>query len=290
MRGLFLPLFLLLAALLPAQDRKSSCNSCPTWNIAQPAFRLYGNTYYVGTHGLSTILITSDKGHILIDAALPESAPHIVENIRALGFRVEDIKLIVNSHVHFDHGGGLAELQHLSGARVAASEWTADVMKKGIVPLDDPQFGVIIPSPRISKVEAFKDGATLSAGGVKITAHLTPGHTPGGTSWTWKSCEENRCLNFVYADSLTAVSADGYLYSQRKQYPHAEDFEHSFAFLEAAPCDILITPHPEAGNLWDHLENRTTHPDALVDPNACRTLAGSLREKLKQRLASETPK
>ena len=290
MRGLSLPFFLLLAAVLSAQERPSSCNSCPTWNIPQPAFRIYGNTYYVGTHGLSAILIASDKGHVLIDAALPESVPHIVENIRALGFRVEDIKLIVNSHVHFDHGGGLAEMQRLSGAHVAASAWTANVMNKGIVPRDDPQFGVIIPSPRIAKVETFEDGATLSAGSVKVTAHLTPGHTPGGTSWTWTSCESGRCLQFVYADSLTAVSADGYLYSQRKQYPRAEDFERSFAFLERTPCDILITPHPEAGNLWDHMGQRVKDPDALINPAACRALAGSLREKLKQRLASETAK
>lgn len=290
MRGIFTA-SLLLVTLLPAQERPSSCNGCPTWNVAQPSFRLYGNTYYVGTHGLSALLITSEKGHILIDAGLPESAPRIVENIRALGFRVEDIQLIVNSHVHFDHGGGLAELQALSGARVAASAWTADVMRRGIVPRDDPQHGVIIASPKIAtKVETFKDGETLTLGALSVTAHLTPGHTPGGTSWTWKACENNRCLNFVYADSLTAVSAEGYLYSHRKQYPHAEDFESSFRFLESIPCDVLVTPHPEAGELWDHLAMRPTNPNALVNPNACRSLGAGLREKLRLRLAGEVTK
>ena len=278
----------LLLAQLPVQDRPSSCSNCPTWNVAQPGFRLFGNTYYVGTHGLSSILITSPQGHILIDAALPESVPRIVDNIRSLGFRVEDIKLILNSHVHFDHGGGLVELQRLSGARMAASPWSADAMMKGVVPRDDPQFGAIIPSPKIeTKVRTFKDGAVLEVGSLAVTAHYTPGHTPGGTSWTWRACEKDRCLNMVYADSLSAVSEDGFLFSRRSQYPHAEDFEGSFAFLARVPCDLLITPHPEASGLWDHLEQRKTNPEALVNSNACRIFAGSLREKLKERLATE---
>jgi metallo-beta-lactamase class B len=283
-------LFLVLVAQLTAQERRSSCADCPTWNMPQRGFRIYGNTYYVGTHGLSSVLITSETGHVLIDGALPESVPHIVANIRSLGFKVEDIKLIVNSHVHFDHAGGIAELQKLSGARVAASQWTADVMKKGVVPRDDPQFGTIIPAARIARVETFKEGDALSAGAVSVTAHPTPGHTPGGTSWTWRSCENGRCLQLVYADSLTAVSADGFLFSRREQYPHAEDFERSLSFLESTPCDILITPHPEASNLWQRLEQRTSIADTLIDPAACRVLAESVRERLKKRLATESGK
>jgi metallo-beta-lactamase class B len=118
-----------------------------------------------------------------------------MSQVRALLFRIEDIKLIVNSHVHFDHAGGIAELQKLSGARVAAGPWTADVMKRAIVPRDDPQFGLIVPIARVSRVEILKDGETLKAGAVTVTAHFTPGHTPGGTSWTWRSCEDARCLN-----------------------------------------------------------------------------------------------
>src|SRR5437016_7132749 len=106
-------LLLMLAIPVVAQDMRSSCANCATWNLPQQPFRIYGNTYYVGTHGLSSILITSDRGHVLIDGALSESVPPIVANIRTLGFKVEDIKLIVNSHVHFDHAGGIAELQKL---------------------------------------------------------------------------------------------------------------------------------------------------------------------------------
>jgi metallo-beta-lactamase class B len=193
-RRILLPLFLIFPIL--ARDVHTSCANCVAWNKPHPAFQIYGNTYYVGTDGLSSVLITSAAGHVLIDGALPESASRIVANIRSLGFRIEDVKLIVNSHVHFDHAGGIAELQKLSGARVAASQWTADVMKKGAVPRDDPQFGTIVPIARVARVETFKDGDTLTAGALKVTAHFTPGHTPGGTSFAWQSCENGRCLNF----------------------------------------------------------------------------------------------
>ncbi len=283
-------LLLLLAAHLPAQERQFPCSSCATWNQPQKPFRIYGNTYYVGPHGLSSILITSNAGHILIDGALPESAPLIVANIRALGFRVEDIKLILNSHAHFDHAGGIAELQKLSGARVAASQWTADVMKKGAVPRDDPQFGTISPIIPVARVETFKEETTLTVGPLAVTPHLTPGHTPGGTSWTWRSCENDRCLNLVYLDSLAPVSADGFLFSRRTDNPRGEDFERSYSFLEKTPCDILLTPHPDASNLWQHLEQRDARPDALIDPAACRAFAETSREQLKQRLARESSK
>lgn len=278
----------MLAIPVAAQDVHFSCANCAAWNKPQRPFRIYGNAYYVGTHGLSSILITSEGGHILIDGALPESPSLIVADIRSLGFRIEDVKLIVNSHAHFDHAGGIAELQRLSGARIAASQWTADVMNKGVVPRDDPQFGGLAPIARIARIEIIKDGENLTAGAVTVTAHLTPGHTPGGTSWTWRSCENGRCLNLVYADSLTPVSAAGFLFTRREAHPHAEDFERSFTFLESTPCDILVTPHPEASNLWQHLEQRDSRPDALIDPTACRVLAETSREQLRKRLANET--
>jgi len=145
-------LLLLVSCLL------SSCAADPAWNKPQKPFKIYGNSYYVGTRGLASILITSPAGHVLIDGALAESVPLIVANIRSLGLHTEDIKLIVNSHVHFDHAGGIAELQKLTGARVAASKWSADVMQKGAVPRDDPQFGTIAPIARVVRVEIFKDG------------------------------------------------------------------------------------------------------------------------------------
>jgi metallo-beta-lactamase class B len=278
---MFFVLFFLFATHPLPQDRAA-------WNMPQQAFKIYGNSYYVGTHGLGSVLITSDTGHVLIDGALPESVPQIVASIRSLGFRVEDIRLIVNSHVHYDHAGGIAELQKLSGARVVASPWSAGVMKNGIMPRDDPQFGNL-PIARVANLATVKDGETIRAGSLTLTAHLTAGHTPGGTSWTWRSCENSRCLNLVYADSLTPVSRDGFFYTRSKEYATGvADFERSYAFLDKTPCDILLTPHPDFSNLWQRLERRRSNPDALIDPGACHALAESSRQLLKKRLETET--
>jgi len=256
------------------------CTECVAWNEPQAPFRMYGNTYYVGTHGLSSLLVTSDAGHVLMDGDLPESAPQIVAHIRKLGFRIEDVKLIVNSHVHFDHAGGLAELQRLSGARVAASEWSAGVMRKGGVARDDPQFGVIRPIAPVAHVETLRDGEVFRVGKLEVAAHLTPGHTPGGTSWTWKSCEGARCMNMVYADSLTSVSANGFKFT--KSRGAIQDFEKSFAFFDAVDCDILITTHPGVSDLWERLEKHE-----FVDRTACRALADHARQQLRKRVAAE---
>ena len=291
--ALALATFLLaLAALAPGQGGApaSSCADCPEWNRPQQPFRIYGNTYYVGPRGLTSILLTSGAGHVLIDGALPESVPQVVANIRSLGFRVEDVKLIVNSHVHFDHGGGISELQRLSGAKVAASPWSAEVLTKSGVGKGDPQFGVITPVALVPRADALRDGQTLRVGDIRLTAHFTPGHTPGGTSWTWKSCEGGRCLNLVYSDSMTPVSAEGFRFSDSREYPTAvQDFEKSFRFLRTAPCDILLTSHPDASGFWQRLEGRRrgTRPDPVVSPNACKELAGRAAEQLRRRLASE---
>jgi metallo-beta-lactamase class B len=292
-RALLLAAFMLaLVVLVSGQSGApaSSCDNCPEWNKPQQPFRIYGNTYYVGPHGLTSILLTSKGGHVLIDGALPESVPQIVANIRTLGFRIEDVKLIVNSHVHFDHGGGIAELQRLSGAKVAASPWSVEVLTKTGVGKGDPQFGGIVPVALVPRADTLRDGQTLRVGDTKLTAHFTPGHTPGGTSWTWKSCEGGRCLKLVYSDSMTPVSADGFRFSDSREYPTAvRDFEKSFAFLRGTPCEILLTSHPDASGLWQRLEGRQrgVRPDPVVSPNACKELAERAAEQLRRRLASE---
>jgi metallo-beta-lactamase class B len=277
-----LTLAVLLSVSAFAQSRSVSCTSCDVWNQPQKPFKIYGNTYYVGPHGLGAVLIASPSGSILIDAALPQSVPQIAAHIRDLGFRVKDIKLIVTSHVHFDHAGGVADLQKLSGARVAASPWSAEVLRKGAVASDDPQFGTIDPIAPVQNVHVIHDGEVLRVGELSITAHFTPGHTPGGTSWTWKSCESSRCLDIVYADSLTPVSSKNFYFTKRKQDAHGEDFERSFAFLETAPCDILITPHPDASAFWERFANHN-----FASPNACKALVDNARKTLQQRLATE---
>ena len=206
---------LLLALALPQSSdtagyTAAECPRCAEWD--QPAMprQLHGNTYYVGTRGLGAILITSDSGHVLLDGGLPSTAPIIMANIRSLGFRVEDIRLIGNSHTHHDHAGGLAALQRVSGAEVVALPRAAPVLARGRAAADDPQFGDLLSFPVVRRVRTIADGTTLTVGDIRITAHATEGHSPGGTTWSWRSCEDGVCRDFVFGDSQTPVAADGF--------------------------------------------------------------------------------
>ena len=277
------------AASWAAAPQSRPCPQCDEWNAPQQPLRIFGNVYYVGTHGLSAILITSPTGHVLIDGDLAQSVPAIVDHIRQAGFRIDDVKLIVNSHVHFDHAGGIADLQRRSVAVVAASPRSAPVLASGRSGRDDPQFGIIDPIAPVKRVRTIRDGETLYGGTVAVTAHFTPGHTPGGTSWTWRSCEEGRCLEFVYADSVTAVSADDFQFTHSRAFPDAvAGFGKSLAWLDAVACDVLITPHPEASGWWPRVERRDSGDgDALVDRAACARYAAGARQRLNERIARE---
>jgi metallo-beta-lactamase class B len=163
-------------------------------------------------------------------------------------------------------------------------------MKRGVVAPDDPQFGVLRPIDAVQHVSTLHDGQTVKVGTIAITAHFTPGHTPGGTSYTWSSCDFGRCLNLVYADSVSAVSADNYKFSQN---PWAmTGFEKSFTFLETVPCDVLITPHAESSNFWERMDahRRGVTPDPLIDSAACKRLAAASRGNFKKRIETEQGK
>jgi metallo-beta-lactamase class B len=272
-----------LASIARAQDN---------WNTPHEPFRIFGNTYYVGTAGLSAILITSTDGHILVDGALPQSAALIEANIRALGFQVRDVRLIVNSHEHFDHAGGLAALQRATGARMVASAAAARALRQGYPTPDDPQYvsGQKAAYPAVEKVETIADGATLRVGSLAITPHFTPGHTPGATTWSWRSCEGQRCVDLVYADSLSPVSDDGFRFTGDGKRPSiADTFRRSIARVEELPCDILLAPHPEFINLTGKLARLNTTPNVnpFIEEQPCRTFAATARKRLEQRLATE---
>ena len=276
-------------------DSPKACDACDEWNVPHEPFRVFGNTYYVGVAGLSAVLITSEEGLILLDGGLPQSAPRIDASIRKLGFRTEDIRLIVNSHAHFDHAGGIAALQRASGARVAASASGARAIEQGEAPADDPQFAFGLEAnrfPAAKDVRVVRDGETLRIGPLAVTAHLTPGHTPGSTTWTWRSCEGPRCLDVVYADSLNAVSAPGFRFTGDAARPSLEAaFRHSIATVAALPCEILLAVHPGFAGLDEKLRRRQEAPaaaaDPFVDPQACRAYAAAAAGRLDERVAEE---
>ena len=264
---------------LTAPYAAGKCAACAEWNVPRAPFRIFGNTHYVGTAGLSAILVTSPDGHVLIDGGLPASAPQILANVRALGFRVEDIRMILNSHVHYDHAGGIAALQRASRARLAATVKSAPVLASGRSGPGDPQYGTLLEFPTASVTDTVADGQVLRVGPLALTAHVTAGHTPGGTTWSWRSCEGDRCVDVVYADSQSPISADGFRYSGSSA---VADFRRGFARLEQLPCDILVTPHP--GTLFDRASKGR---DGLVDSGACRAYAAAARERLQKQLEAE---
>jgi metallo-beta-lactamase class B len=281
--------FLLAVSVVCTFDATAAETAEKDWLTPQVPVRLLGNTYYVGTRGLSSILIASDDGHVLIDGGAIDAAPLIAANIEKLGFKLGDVRTIVVSHAHLDHVGGVAELQRMTGADVVASKSAADALRKGRGGQDDPQFARGDAFPAIEHVSTINDSETLQVGQVAITGHYTPGHTPGGMSWSWYSCEKLRCANFVYADSLTAESADGFRFIDSTRYRRAvADFQWSFYIVRNLRCDILLTPHPDASRLWSRVAARDAgKQDALFDTNACRAYSNDARRSFDQRLERE---
>ena len=273
-------------------DPPHVCDECEEWNAPREPFRVFGNTYYVGTEGLSIILIASREGLILLDAGLPQSAERIDASIRKLGFDTADIRLILNSHAHYDHAGGIAALQRVSGAKVGASREGAGAIENGGPLRDDPQFayGASGRFPRVKRVQVIRDGEVLSVGDVAVTARFTPGHTPGGTTWTWRACEAERCLDLVFADSLNPVSAPGFSFGGTPGGPPGAEatLRQSIARVAALPCDILLTVHPENSALAN--ASARDNPASLVDPQACRAYADRMTQRLEQRLEEERGK
>ena len=265
------------------------CEQCESWNRDQAPFRIFGNTYFVGVRGLSSVLVTSSDGHILIDGALPQSVPLIARHVEQLGFKMSDVRIILNSHVHYDHAGGIAELQKLSGAQVIASDIAAKVLRAGKVDSSDPQFGVLKSFPGAKNVEALGARDSVEVGKLQLHVIHTPGHTPGGTSWTWTACEAQRCLNVVYGDSLNAISDDTFKYSGDKRYPNAgNDMAASIAAISATPCDILIAAHPDLTGLLTVIDEQGKGDRAqLVDASACQRYAAMGKERLAKRLDEE---
>jgi metallo-beta-lactamase class B len=260
------------------------------WSQPHEPFRIYGNTWYVGTQGLSAVLITSPGGHVLIDGTLPRNAALIEANIQALGFKLHDIRVILNSHAHADHAGAIAQLAKDSGAQVWASANGARALMAGGDDPDDPQYGSAPLYPAVPHVGVVKDGGRVRAGTVTVSAHYTPGHTPGSTSWTWQSCEGNRCLAMVYADSLTALGSKHYRFIDDSKHPHrVESFHRSIARVATLPCDILLTPHPDASGFIERAERRgrDAHSDTLIDPQACKHYAAGARERFDALLRKE---
>lgn len=275
-------------------DPPAVCDSCAEWNAPRKPFKVYGNTYFVGPNGVSAMLITTPQGHILVDTGLQQSAAVIDANIKALGFETTDVKLILTSHGHYDHVGGVHALQRYTKATVLASPKTAQALAIGEPVPEDPQASTRPGDkfPKAENVRVVRDGEQIALGGVTIVPHIVPGHTPGATTWTWQSCEGTRCLNMVYADSISSISNDGFRYTGDASHPSlVESFRASIRKVAALPCDIMVSTHPSASNMDDKLKKRATmkagDADPFIQPDACKALADGAMKALDARVKTE---
>jgi metallo-beta-lactamase class B len=162
-------------------------------------------------------------------------------------------------------------------------------MRLGKALPEDPQFAIALAYPAVARVDAVQPGDTLQVGPIVLTAHFTGGHTPGGTTWSWRACEDGRCHDLVYADSQTPISADGFSFTGSSAYPSAiRDFEAGHALLERLACDILITPHPGFAELFQrHQAREAGARDAFLRLGGCREYAAWARRQLAARLERE---
>lgn len=236
-------------------------------SIPDDPFRIAGNLYYVGSTGVAAFLLTGPDGHVLIDGGYPETAPLIIRSISRLGFDIRDVEVLLNSHAHFDHAGGLQALQKASGAELWISDADAETIAAGGA--GDRTFGPLrflgfgrYPPARVDR--RFRDGDTVRVGRLALTAHITAGHTPGCTSWAFVVHHEGRDLNAVSVCSLSLLPF--MKFGEPESYPGIRtDFERSFRTLRRLPVDIFLGSHGSFFDLDRKRRERAAATD-IADP------------------------
>lgn len=237
------------------------------WDDPFPPHRIAGNLYYVGSKGLSTYLITSSQGHILINPSFDRTVPLIRASVEKLGFKLSDVKILLTSHAHDDHVGGMAALQKLTGAKVYVMRGDERTVATGGLEGQYKYKSTWTPC-KVDKV--LKDGEEVVLGEAKLRAHLTPGHTRGNTTWTMQVTDQGTTLNAVIIGSPNVNP--GYELVNNKEYPEmAADFARTFRVLKALQCDIFLGAHGLYYGLADKYKRlKPGAPNPFIDPAGYR--------------------
>lgn len=240
-------------ALVTPQQWASACPEYgrEQWDKAAPPYRLYGNSFQVGTCGLSSVLIVGSEGAMLIDPLTEGGAPHVLANIEALGLAPSDVKYLVLSHEHFDHAAGAAYIVAQTGAQLLAGPEAMAVMESGKVDPADPQASWLPDMPPVKVARALAAEESIDLGSVSVKGFATPGHTAGAYSWSWRECEGGpasvNCKRLAFADSLSPAKADDYRFADHPEW--VARHRVGIARLESEPCDLLVTGHPDASGM-----------------------------------------
>lgn len=266
-----------------SKDIAKACDSRDGWADPAPPAHIHGKTWYVGTCGITVVLVETGGGLVLIDTGPQEAVPHVLASIRALGFDPRRIRWILSTHEHFDHVGGLAAMQRETGAAVVTGPFIGDALRTGRPFRDDPQAAELGENPMepVKVTRTLRDNGSVFTFDPRFTSHATPTHSPGSTSWTWRSCDQDGCKTIAYADSNSTISSAGYHFSDNPR--RVEQARYGLKRIAALPCDILLTPHPVSSNLLERLSGR----GALVDAGACKAYAEAGMQRLDQRLEKE---
>ncbi len=280
-----LSVFFLLLTAVPVFSQNAAEEIA--WNRPIKPFRVAGNVYYVGVIGLSSFLITSPQGHILLDSGLRATVPLIRRNVKALGFKMSDVRILINSHSHFDHAGGLAELKRLTGAKLMISEGDAEQIRRG--GRGDFAWGDRFAFEPAVVDRVLRDHDKVELGGVTMVARITPGHTRGNTTWTMTVREGGEDLNVVVAGSM---SIPGYKLLNNENYPRiVEDYAYSFELLKSLKCDVFLAPH---GSLFSLSEKRrkisARRKNPFIDPEGYREFLATTEAAYLKQLKEEQQK
>jgi metallo-beta-lactamase class B len=280
---------LLLAAavgsgLAAAADRPTLAAMRAEWNQPAAPFRVIGNVYYVGTRELGAWLIRSTDGLILLDGALPESVPQIERHIRRLGFRIRDVRLLLNSHAHFDHSGGLARLKRDSGAQLLASEGDRVSLETGTYLGSEDVVAMSAPPVKVDRVIA--DGEEVRLGDTTLTALVMPGHTRGCTSWTLPVRDQGVMRQVIFYCSTT-VAANRL--APNPQYPGiVEDYRATFERLKSVHADVFLSNHKDFFDLWGKRARLgRTERNPFVDPTELPAFVAASQADFEKELARQ---
>lgn len=282
MKRVLISLVLALAAVAPT----AHADTPDSWTKPIRPYRVVGNIYYVGSEGLSAWLITSSEGHVLLDSGpSAEGAKLIERNITTLGFQLADVKILINSHAHYDHAGGMAQLKaDIPTAKVWASRGDAPALEKG-QHFGDNDNG-LTPFPAVKVDKGFGDEQKLKLGETTLIAHITPGHTIGCTSWTTAVTEKGRPLNVTFPCSLSV--AGNVLVGNKTYRDIVADYRSSFVKLRAIPTDVMLPAHEEQGDLLAKRQKLLRgDPNAFVDPTELSRFVDAYEAQFNQELARQ---
>ncbi len=277
-----LALTLLITASLPA-----CAQSHPDWTTPLPPFRIAPNLYYVGSRDLASYLITTPAGDILLNSNLASSPPQIRHSVEQLGLHFSDIKILLISHAHSDHASGSAAIIKQTGAKYMVMDADVSSIETG----GRTDFAHFKPFPPAHVDRTLHNGSTVQLGGITLTAHRTPGHTPGCTTWTMQVIEAGKPLNVVIVCSVTAL--DEYRLIATPNHPAsypgiAPDFAHTFNVLQALPCDIFLSSHGQYFDLLNkYARSKTEGPSVWIDPTGYKRAIAQSRTDFEADLARQ---